>query len=84
MRSAGVDGGAASAVRRAAAQLERSCRRGLGGGHVADAQTSLGAAILASYPDRVARRVRPGGRQLALATGGLAELSELSAVRHAE
>jgi ATP-dependent helicase HrpB len=84
MRLAAVDAGATNAVRKAAAQLERSCQRGLGGACEDNAQTSLGAALLAAYPDRVARRVRPGGRQLALASGGLAELSEMSAVRHAE
>jgi len=84
MRAAGLDVGATIAVRRAAAQLEKSCRHGLGTGRGEDAQASLGQALLASYPDRVTRRVRPGGRQLALATGGQAELSEQSAVRHAE
>jgi ATP-dependent helicase HrpB len=84
LRSAGVEPGATHAVKRATSQLERSCRRGLGTGNRADAQTSLGMALLAAYPDRVARRVRAGARQLAMATGGLAELSELSAVRHAD
>ena len=37
-----------------------------------------------SYPDRVARRVRAGGRALALAGGGSAELAETSVVRDAE
>jgi ATP-dependent helicase HrpB len=41
-------------------------------------------ALLAGYPDRVARRVRAGGRQLALAGGGSAELSPASVVRDAE
>ncbi|MGA2449644.1 MAG: ATP-dependent helicase HrpB [Polyangiaceae bacterium] len=84
LRAAGLDPGATQAVKRGASHLTRTCRHGLGAGQRADAQTSLGMALLAGYPDRVARRVRPGSRQLALATGGLAELSELSAVRHAE
>jgi ATP-dependent helicase HrpB len=44
----------------------------------------LRIALLAGYPDRVARRVRRGGRQLALAGGGVAELAETSVVRDAE
>lgn len=51
---------------------------------VADGETALQIALLTGYPDRVARRVRPGGRQLALASGGSAELSESSVVREAE
>jgi len=45
---------------------------------------ALELALLAGYPDRVAKRVRSGGRQLALASGGSAELSESSVVRDAE
>jgi ATP-dependent helicase HrpB len=41
-------------------------------------------ALLAGYPDRVAKRVRPGSRQVALAGGGVAELSEASVVRDAQ
>ena len=40
-------------------------------------------AVLAGFPDRVARRKRPGSRDLALAQGGTAELAETSAVRDA-
>jgi ATP-dependent helicase HrpB len=45
---------------------------------------ALRTALLAGYPDRVAKRVRAGGRQLALAGGGSAELAETSVVRVAE
>jgi len=48
------------------------------------AETALGIALLAGYPDRVAKRLRAGGRALALAGGGSAELSESSVVREAD
>jgi ATP-dependent helicase HrpB len=88
LRAAGLDTGTTHAIARAASQLERA----VGGGRARDdgfaasaaGEAALQMALLAGYPDRVARRVRPGGRQLALAGGGSAELSEGSAVRTAE
>jgi ATP-dependent helicase HrpB len=47
----------------------------------AETDAALLRAILAGYPDRVARRVK--GRSLALASGGSAELGEGSVVRDA-
>jgi ATP-dependent helicase HrpB len=82
LRAAGLDGGATHAVARAARQLARSTRRG--GELVSSPAKALGMALLSGYPDRVARRVRAGGRSLALAGGGSAELSEMSVVRDAE
>jgi ATP-dependent helicase HrpB len=89
LRAAGLDARATHAIARAASQLERAAgaggRSGERGAEVPPAgDAALEMAILAGYPDRVARRVRPGGRQLALAGGGSAELSEASAVRTAE
>ncbi len=84
MRSAGLDMGATRAVARAAEQLSRAARRGQTSGGDASADTALRIALLAGYPDRVARRVRAGARQLALAGGGVAELAETSVVRDAE
>jgi ATP-dependent helicase HrpB len=83
LRAAGLDAGATHAVSRAARQLERGARRGEEERH-ATAEASLGIALLSGYPDRVARRVQPGGRRLALAGGGSAELSDASVVRDAE
>jgi ATP-dependent helicase HrpB len=83
LRMAGLDASATRAVDRAASQLARACRRG-GGSSTRDAESALRLALLAGYPDRVARRVRPGGRQLAVAGGGSAELAETSVVRDAE
>ncbi|HEY5146236.1 MAG TPA: ATP-dependent helicase C-terminal domain-containing protein, partial [Polyangiaceae bacterium] len=53
-------------------------------GTAAEAESALRTALLAAYPDRVARRVRAGARALALAGGGSAELAPTSVVRDAE
>ena len=82
VRSAGLDPGATRAVSRATSQLLRACKRG--GARADDLERGLCMALLAGYPDRVAKRVRPGGRGLAMSGGGAAELSPLSAVRDAE
>jgi ATP-dependent helicase HrpB len=84
LRSAGLDAAATRTVSRAAEQLSRATRRAHDAGGEMSADAALRIALLAGYPDRVARRVRLGGRQLALAGGGSAELSELSVVRDAE
>ena len=80
LRAAGLDAGATHAVARAAKHLERATRRGAG----TQSAHALRLALLAGYPDRVARRVRSGARALALTGGGSAELSEASVVRDAE
>jgi ATP-dependent helicase HrpB len=86
LRAAGLDPGATHTVARASSQLARSCKGGRGRfeGSAAEAEGALRMALLAGYPDRVARRVRPGSRALALAGGGSAELSATSVVRDAE
>lgn len=85
IRAIGLDQGAVHAVERARKQLARIARN-------VDARTpqtpkvadeALLMAVLAGFPDRVARRKRPGSRDLALAQGGTAELAESSAVRDA-
>ena len=85
IRSIGLDAGAVHAVERARKQLTRIVRN-------VDPKTptspkaaddALLLAILAGFPDRVARRKRQGSRDLALAQGGTAELAETSAVRDA-
>jgi ATP-dependent helicase HrpB len=83
LRAAGLDAGTAHSIDRAASQQMRACKRG-GELAVSDPDTAVRIALLAGYPDRVAKRVRPAGRQLALAGGGSAELSETSVVRDAE
>jgi ATP-dependent helicase HrpB len=86
LRAAGLDAGATRAVARAASQLARGHK---GSPHSApstakEAEGALRLALLAGYPDRVARRVRAGGRALALVGGGSAELDATSVVRDAE
>jgi ATP-dependent helicase HrpB len=82
LRAADLDPGATLAVSRAASQLERACKKTAS--TPGDTDAALRLSLLAGYPDRVARRIRPGGRALALAEGGSAELSEASVVRDAE
>ena len=85
IRAIGLDQGAVHAVERARKQLGRIVRN-------VEAKTpqspkasdeALLIAILAGFPDRVARRKRAGSRDLALSQGGTAELAETSAVRDA-
>ncbi len=87
LRAAGLDAGATHAVARASSQLARACKGGGRGrfeGTAAEAESALRLALLAGYPDRVAKRVRSGSRGLALAGGGSAELAATSVVRDAE
>ncbi len=77
-RAAGLDPGAVMAVLRARDQLAR--KRGDDEGEPDD----LRKCILAGFIDRVARRVRPKDRALALAGGGSAELARESVVRDAQ
>jgi len=83
VRAAELDARATHAVARAASQLARACDRRRSPA-ATDAEGALCMALLAGYPDRVAKRVRAGGRQIALAAGGSAELAETSVVRDAE
>jgi ATP-dependent helicase HrpB len=87
---------APSWVRRAAAELERlasaderHARAGAGGdeaesGRRAAREESLRRALLAAYPDRVARRRAAGSPRLLLASGQGAVLGKESGVREAE
>ncbi len=81
MRAIGLDVGTTMAVERARAQLARATRASDDDSY--DDEPALLQSVLAGYPDRVARRLRPGARALALAGGMKAELSETSAVRDA-
>ncbi len=83
----GVDAGAALQIDRIRAQLRRVSRSD----HPApkDADAAIRAAILAGFPDRVAKRRPTAGsrlgasRDLLLSTGGSAQLAESSVVRTA-
>ncbi|MFO0603140.1 MAG: ATP-dependent helicase HrpB [Polyangiales bacterium] len=87
VRSLGLDVGALQAVDRVRKQLERAVARDraepaaplLAPG---DGDEVLRVALLAGYPDRVARRIR--GTEFTLVGGGTAALSESSEVRDAE
>lgn len=85
LRGLGLDVGATLAVNRVRKQLDRLVRGG--GGERLDGAAvdeALGLAILAGYPDRVARRRRPGSSDLVLSAGGTAQLAPSSVVREAE
>src|SRR5205814_7011658 len=63
--------------RRATEEVERARRQMQGGDRGARgpaAEESLRMAILAAFPDRVARRREPRGRTVVLAAGGSGEL----------
>jgi ATP-dependent helicase HrpB len=77
-RALGVNVGAARRVARVRGQLMRSRARAE---RSPDCDTAMRLAILAGYPDRVARRRTPGEPELLLALGGSARLSRESVVR---
>ncbi|MBS2016762.1 MAG: ATP-dependent helicase HrpB [Deltaproteobacteria bacterium] len=84
IRAIGLDPGAVHAVARAKKQLVRIVRRDAAAPATPKAtDEALLVSVLAGFPDRVARRRKPGTRDLALAQGGTAELAETSAVRDA-
>jgi ATP-dependent helicase HrpB len=79
-----LDVGATLAVERARKQLARLVDRRNAPPSLADkSEDALLVSVLAGFPDRVAKRLRPGGRAFSLARGGSAELSEASAVHNA-
>ncbi len=82
LRAIGLDSAAVFAVERARKQLLRIARHDAREAGWPD--EALLACIALSYPDRIAKRKRAGSRDLAIAGGGTAELSEASAVRDAE
>jgi len=89
VRALGLDPGAVRAVDRVRRQLRGLVRRDARGGGPSpardDRDAALGMAVLAGYPDRVARR-RGGGRdgdELLLSGGGTAGLADESGVRAA-
>jgi ATP-dependent helicase HrpB len=69
-------------VARAHKQLVRLCERG--GAPAMGEEDAVLLSILAGYPDRVARRRAPHGREVLLCAGGAATLDAHSVVRDAE
>jgi ATP-dependent helicase HrpB len=85
LRSFGLDPRAVDGVRRAERQLVRLVKDKIEGpGSLDGVELELQRCLLAAFPDRVARRKRRGERDLILASGGVAKLSEASVVVDAE
>jgi len=85
LRSFGLDVRSAESVRRAERQLVRLVKDQVDGpGSMDGVERELMRCLLAAFPDRVARRRRRGERDLVLASGDLARLSEQSVVVDAE
>ncbi len=80
-RRSGVDPGGAARVDRARRQLEALIERRPA---AKDPDRELQIALLAAFPDRVARRRRKGEPELLLSQGGAATLARESVVREAE
>jgi len=85
LRSFGLDVRSTESVRRAERQLARLVKdTAPGPGSLDDLERELLHCLLAAFPDRVARRRKRGERDLVLASGGVARLSEQSVVVDAE
>lgn len=86
LRRLGLHAGRMANVRQGAQQLWRALG-GRGGARDDDpdelSQRALSLALLAGFPDRVARRRQPGSRELIVCTGHTAQLAEESVVRSA-
>ena len=84
VRSLGLDPRAVEAVARSKRQLARAVRnRVTPPPDAPGVEAALLAAILTGFPDRVARRRKPGERELVLVSGRTARLSEQSVVHDA-
>lgn len=84
IRAASLDAGAVRAVDRARRQLERHVGRSKASMPWNKTEEALRLALLAGFPDRVAKRRSAGSRDLVFASGGAGQLSESSGVRHAQ
>ena len=81
LRSFGLDVRSVESVRRAERQLSRLLKDSVDGPGSMDAvERELLRCLLSAFPDRVARRRRRGEKELVLAAGGVARLSEQSVV----
>jgi len=95
LRQLGLHAGRVDTVRQSQRQLYNALRSSAGAAQRAgggkgrgesrsepeDARRALGLALLSAFPDRVARRREPGGRELILASGHNAQLDEQSVAR---
>jgi ATP-dependent helicase HrpB len=78
--SLGLDPRAVQAVQRAHRQLCRLAGDAVRGPAAKDPDEALRIALLAAFPDRVAKRRTAGSKEFLLATGGSGRLAETSAV----
>jgi ATP-dependent helicase HrpB len=84
IRSLGLDPGTTDRVRRAYRQLQRlRSGRSRSVGRANDPDSGVRISVLAAFPDRVAKRRARGSRDLLLAGGGVARLSDASIVHEA-
>jgi ATP-dependent helicase HrpB len=84
LRSLELDARTAQAVDRAGRQLARIARdQAPRPDSLEQVERALGIAVLAGFPDRVAKRRRRGARELVLSSGASAELGESSVVHEA-
>lgn len=83
LRSLGLDTRAVEAVERVRRQLGRLLKRTARAARAQDEDQALMIAILAAFPDRVARRRGPTAREFLLAAGGSGRLADTSVVHHA-
>jgi len=88
LRRSGLHRGRVASVRQSAQQIRRELGRRARDGvdeadeaDVAEPRRGLSLALLAGFPDRVARRRAPGSRELILATGHVATLAEESVAK---
>jgi ATP-dependent helicase HrpB len=80
LRGLGLDVGAVLAVDKLRKQLRAALKPSRRSTSGADEDAALGLCVLAGYPDRVARRRKPNGRELVLSGGGSATLGRESVV----
>lgn len=85
-RGAGLDAGAMASVERVQRQLSRlvDANRAQAPRTQAEHETALLRAVLAGYPDRVAKRRRPKAPDVVFAAGGSGTLDAASVVHDAE
>lgn len=84
LRGLGLDGGAARRADQARQQIERLLGpRSAAPDAGREVDEALSVALLAGFPDRVAKRRAPGASELLLCGGGSAQLSPASVVREA-
>lgn len=85
LRRLGLHGGRVATVRQSYQQLRRElgARRGHAPADANEERRLLALALLSGFPDRVARRRKPGARDLILATGHVAQQADESVAKNA-